>query len=264
MRDEIDKTEDFNKKLRDLEILKEIGDPSVNVIVYETIDSTNTEARRLLERGMKPPFVLVSDYQSAGRGRHGNTFFSPEKGLYYTLVISPKDMSAAIARTTIAAAVALQEAILETAGIECGIKWVNDLYLNGKKVAGILCEAPHQKSGPERIIIGIGVNIAQKEFPAELEGKAGSLNCPDLDRNRLAGSLTKRLLLYCENLRDPHLLEAYRSHSFLLGRQVSFLYNGKPVSGRAVSINEDGNLLVEGEDQTYVLSSGEVSLSLWK
>ena len=164
----------------------------------------------------------------------------------------------------IAAAVSLQAAIQEVCGKCCDIKWVNDLYYKGKKTAGILCEAPHQQEGkPPVIIIGIGVNIAQKEFPEELKEKAGSLECENLDRNLLAAALTEHLLAWLSHPRDPRLLEAYKAHSFLLGRQVSFEINGVLHTGIARDISAEGNLIVEGEE-THVLSSGEVSLAAWE
>lgn len=235
-----------------------------DVIAYTVTDSTNTRARELLKEGKKPPFLLVSSAQTAGRGRRGNTFFSPENGFYYTLVIRPDDMDTAIQKMTVAAAVAACEAISETAGIECDIKWVNDLFLNGRKVAGILCEAPRIHSNEvTAIIIGIGVNIAIDDFPDELQDKAGSLNRPDLDRNKLAAVLTDRLLAWTSRLDDPELIQEYRRRSFLIGRPVSFLQEGREIRGTVKDISEEGNLIVEA-DRTYVLSSGEVSLASWK
>ncbi len=264
MRVEIDKPEKMLKNIAKSEILKLFTDPLSDVIVYSITDSTNTRARAFLNEGKQPPFLVLANEQTAGRGRHGNSFFSPESGLYYTLVIQPEEEETAIAKTTIAAAVSLHEAILETTGICSEIKWVNDLYLNHRKIAGILCEAPRNKENKlQGILIGIGVNIAQSEFPEELKDKAGSLNRPDLDRNLLAAELTRRLLYWCDHLNDPELIKAYKRHSFLLGKEVSFLQNGEMITGIAVDINHDGNLIVDNKKQQYVLRSGEVSLSDW-
>ena len=262
MRDEIDKSSEKTKKLSSFAILKQFHGNPFSVIVYDTIDSTNTEARRLLQQGKEPPFLLLANEQSSGRGRHGNSFFSPESGLYYTFVTEVTEK--AKERATIAAAVSLQEAVQETCGICTDIKWVNDLYYKDRKVAGILCEAPHRKEAEAPvIIIGIGVNIAQKEFPEELKEKAGSLGCETLDRNYLAAVLTEHLLAWLSRPDDPRLLEAYKAHSFLLGRQVSFRKNGVLHTGNARDISPEGNLIVEGEE-THVLSSGEVSLVSWE
>lgn len=251
-------------KLTENAIRQHLNTTLNDVIAYTVTDSTNSRAREFLADGKQPPFLLVSEQQTAGRGRRGNSFFSPESGLYYTLVIKPDDTRLAIEKTTLAAAVSACEAIEETAGIACDIKWVNDLYLDGHKVAGILCEAPRSPQNEVMgIIIGIGINISVREFPEELRDKAGSLNRPDLDRNQLAAVLSDRLMHWTANLSDPKLIMEYRRRSFLIGKNVSFLLNGREIHGRAAGINEEGNLIIES-DQTYVLSSGEVSLSSWE
>ena len=236
----------------------------IDITVFPVTDSTNTRARDMLKDGRKPPFLVIAEEQTAGRGRRGNSFFSPVSGLYYTLVIDPEDKGTATEKTTIAAAVSVRDAILQTAGIDCDIKWVNDLYLEGKKVCGILCEAPRDRNNQlQGIIIGIGVNIARDDFPEELKDKAGSLGRPDLDRNILAAELTNLLLDYSDDPGNPAILESYKKHSFLLGKEVSFVINGETHTGTASDINESGNLVVRGE-RTWILSSGEVSLTSWK
>lgn len=260
---EIDKLQKKTKKISNFEILKHFTNPEIDVIVYNKTDSTNTRAKVFLKEGKEPPFLLVAEEQTAGRGRHGHSFFSPESGLYYSLVLKPEDMDSAIQKTTIAAAVALQEAIHMVSGISCDIKWVNDLYLDHRKISGILCEAPRNSDNEVMgITIGIGINIAQKEFPEEIRDTAGSLNRPDLDRNLLAGMLTNRILYWMERLQDSSLIKAYKEHSMLLGKQVSFQLNEETITGIAIEINEDGNLIVQA-DQTYTLNSGEVSLLSW-
>ena len=251
------------KPLSKEDILSYLPCCGINIQTFPVIDSTNTYARKLLSEGLKPPLLLCADEQTAGRGRRGNSFYSPLSGLYYTLVIQPKDIYEAISRMTIAAAVSTRYAIEKTTCISCDIKWVNDLYLNNRKIGGILCEAPRNGHNElQGIIIGIGINIDQKVFPEELKFKAGSLNCPDLDRNKLAAELTKQLLYWAEHLGSEELLQEYKKHSFLLGKEVSFVLNGTEHTGIASDINNEGNLIVHG-DSTWILSSGEVSLKSW-
>ena len=117
------------------------------------------------------------------------------------------------------------------------IKWVNDLYLNGLKVAGILCEAPRNLQNEVMgIIIGIGINVSVREFPEELRGKAGSLNRPDLDRNQLAASLTDRLMHWTEDLSNPELIAQYRRRSFLIGKNVSFAKRNRNIGKSPTSM----------------------------
>ncbi len=250
--------------LRKEEIQRHLNSVESPIYIYDEIGSTNQRARELLQEGTPHGTMVLAEKQTAGRGRHGHSFFSPQSGLYYTLIIHPKDENTALAKTTVAAAVSLREAVQQTAGIECGIKWVNDLYLDGKKIAGILCEAPRDRDGRLLgIVIGIGVNVSQEEFPEEIRDTAGSLQRPDLDRNVLAAVLSERLLYWCERLNSSELMEKYKEYSFLLGRKVSFVIDGVCHTGTAEDINTDGNLVVRAEKE-YVLSSGEISLESWQ
>ncbi len=252
------------KYLSNIEIAGQLKENNILVFTYRTIGSTNDEARVRMKEGLHTSAVFAAEEQTAGRGRKGHSFFSPSSGLYYTLVTFPDDEQSAISRMTVAAAVSLREAILACTGISCDIKWVNDLYLNGLKIAGILCEAPRNSKGELLgIITGIGINIYTEEFPEEIRRTAGSLNCPDLDKNALAAELTNRLLYWSRHLHDPALINEYRKHSFLIGRKVSFLDNGETITGTASDINDEGNLIVTA-DKEYVLSSGEVSLASWE
>ena len=233
-----------------------------DITVLEETGSTNQYAKQLLNEGTRPPFLVIAGRQTAGRGRGDHTFFSPENGFYYTLVIDP-EQAADLSIVTIAAAVSLCEAIEDVFAIDCGIKWINDLYYMERKVAGILCEAPWRSDEHlDGIIIGIGVNLSPMEFPEELKDKAGTLGLEDPDRSRLAGVLTERILAWCGQTDKRILLQKYRSRSFLLGRTVSFVSEGRTITGTAVDINEAGNLIVAA-DRTYTLDSGEVSLQNW-
>ena len=241
-----------------------LGNTEMNIISFGTIDSTNTKARLLLEENPPLPFLVTADEQTAGRGRRGNFFYSPAGGFYYTLVIKADNETDVIAKATIAAAVSLLEAIRETTGIACGIKWVNDLYYNNRKIAGILCEAPRGSDGSLKgIIIGIGVNLANQPFPDELKDKAGSLGLCNADKNLLAAKLTERLLYWCSHIESTELIRFYKEHSILLGKEVSFADESRTVTGTAVDINNAGNLVVRAEKKEYTLSSGEVSLLSW-
>ena len=242
-----------------------LQDNLLPVTVFREIDSTNTYAKQALTDGRTPPFLVIAEKQTAGRGRRGHSFFSPDSGLYYTLTVRPDNEAEALVRTTIAAAAAVHKAILECTGIQTGIKWVNDLYLNRKKVCGILCEAPRRRDGSlAGIVIGIGINCSTSEFPEELKDIAGSLNRPDLDRNILAASITKHLMTYLNDLKNPEILDIYRSASILIGRPVSFIRDGAEVHGTAADINDNGELVVTTERGTEILSSGEISLTSWE
>ena len=227
---------------------------------FETIDSTNSEARRKIEEGISLPAVFVAENQTLGRGRRGRSFFS-EGGLYMSLAIDTREKDTVL--LTSAAAVCVAEAIEETAKIKVGIKWVNDLYLSGKKVCGILCEAVADKDSGEiaAVIIGVGINLNVTEFPDELKNLAGGIISPEISRKKLAEAVTEKLLSYMKNPSD--IIGSYKKRSIVLNRNISYEKNGATYFAKALDIDDLGGLVVQNEDGTKtVLNSGEIALRI--
>ncbi|MBQ1467799.1 MAG: biotin--[Solobacterium sp.] len=241
-----------------------VDDPRTEVYVFSSIDSTNNFGRDLLAQGAAIPAVVLAEEQTAGRGRRGHSFFSPDSGFYYTYIYRPGDAEKAIRYATICTAVAAAEAIDQWCGIKVSIKWVNDLFYRKRKIAGILCEAPRRPDGElSGIVIGIGINCFAQEFPEELREIAGTLELEDGDRSVLAGILTNRLAYWLNHIGDE-LLESYRRYSLILGKQVSFQRDDQVYTGIAAEINAEGNLIVECGEKRYLLNSGEISLLSWE
>ena len=238
-----------------------LAESDAPLLLFEEIDSTNNYAKELIRRGEAVHGSLVlSDFQSAGRGRHGHDFYSPKgSGLYLTILLDQDQKKTEL--PTIAAAVAVQRAIRECSGKVCGIKWVNDLFYNGKKVCGILAEALQAQHS--WIIIGIGINCTDQAFPPELADIAGSLDIREEERSVLAGMLWKELDR-AVSLPKEELLPEYREASLLLGKEITFRENDVLYSGKAIEIDEEGRLLVETEEGIRVLDSGEVSVRSWQ
>ena len=143
----------------------------IDIFSYKTIDSTNTQMKKLAINGGKNHSVIVSEEQSAGRGRFGRSFYSPaQKGVYMSVLLKTGDSLQNATMITIKTAVVVRRAIAKLYDIEVAIKWVNDLYYRGKKVCGILSEAISDfESGMiEAIIIGIGINVSTDNFPLEI------------------------------------------------------------------------------------------------
>ena len=249
---------------------------SMNLFVYDVIDSTNLEARRLiLDESANAPAVIIARQQTAGRGRLGRGFYSPRDGLYLSIVIKPDFDISRSSMVTIAAAAATSEAIDALCNCSTEIKWVNDIYLNEKKVCGILTEATtdFETGQIDSLIIGIGVNTSEKSFPLELDGIAGSISKEGLDgyeKSLLAASITEKVLRYTKDLSG--FMDSYRSRSMVIGREIT-VYTGayrkdptQELGGRsafAVEIDDFGRLVVEYEDGTrQALTSGEVSIRL--
>lgn len=234
----------------------------LSLLWYDTLDSTNNEAKRRAA-SLSLPAVLIADTQTAGRGRMGRSFFSPrDTGLYFSYLTDAPSPKATVGFTA-AAAVAAARAVKRVTGIETEIKWVNDLLLDGKKVAGILAER-FSAEGRLFTVVGIGINLhtAASDFPEELRQKAGSLGKVTVDREALVLALSEELHALVTALPDRTFMEEYRARSAVLGRRVCYTVNGSSYEAVATAIDDEGALIVRREDGGETrLASGEISLS---
>ncbi len=241
--------------------LTELGTPA-EAVCFASIDSTNTEARRRAQ-DLKGPVLFAAEEQTAGRGRQGHSFYSPAgTGLYMTVALPVRLPLRDAALATQAMAVAALQAVLDLGGPRLGIKWVNDLYHRGKKVAGILTEAISDlESGLAAMLLcGIGFNLTTSVFPEELEGKAGEIG--RLNRNELAARTASRFLRLAAALPDTSgWMDVYRENSLVLGRGLSFTQNGQVCRAVGERIDERGSLVVRLADSSVrILTSGEISI----
>ncbi len=228
---------------------------------YKTLDSTNNVAKRIIAEGEDDVLLVVGEEQTAGRGRQGKSFYSPGgTGIYMSLVVHPMiELQNAVTATT-AAAVAVCRAIESLTDKKPMIKWVNDVYLNGKKICGILTEAvtDFETQTVSSIIIGIGINLTTKDFPRDVQN-ASCLNA-DVKRAELIGAVANELNRIV-NSGYGEFLEYYRAHSLVVGEDIVFIKNGVSTSARAVGIDDFGGLEVELADGThYTLRSGEITV----
>lgn len=242
---------------------------------FETIDSTNTEARRRIEHdNPKRPLVLVAHEQTSGRGRLGRSFYSPKGSGVYMTVVRPVDceISGQVTVTT-RVSVAVATAIEEQFGIIPAIKWVNDIYINDRKCCGILCEAVSDStSGRLRyIIIGIGINVNTADWPEDIASTAGSIANTPLDEpefRRFAQLTAEKVLALTDDPADISYLEYYRSHSYVLGKDITFSENNVSFRARAVDISNIGGLMVQMyedgklQDSFKTLDSGEITVRI--
>ena len=248
-------------------------------IYYATVDSTNTEAKRqamagareglvvlaeakrLLNAGYRGNFLVVADEQTAGRGRQGKQFYSPRgTGIYMTVVVHHgRRLQDAVSVTT-AAGVAVCRAIEELTDKHPQIKWVNDVYIDDKKICGILTEAVvGMESGlAEAMIIGIGANMQTEEFPPEVEN-AASLDA-DVSRADMIAAIADHLWEILDDGYESYI-DYYRSHSMLLGKAITFIRDGVTTPATAIGIDEIGGLVVRLEDGSVItLRSGEITV----
>lgn len=237
----------------------------ISLVVLNEVDSTNTYAKKLaVAEGAADKTAVVSESQTKGRGRLGRKFFSPEKsGLYMSLILRPEMTAEESLFITIGAAVAVCRAIEKQTTFKPKIKWVNDIFLNGKKVCGILTEAGSSIENRmlEYVVLGIGVNVKHTDFPEDLKDIAGSIESEDnISRNRLCADIINEFLEIYKNPNREALIKEYKEKSLILGKEIEFIKNGIHYEGKASDINSEGNLVVETKDGKEVLNSGEVSL----
>ncbi len=233
-----------------------------DIRVFQTLDSTNSYALRLLAEGAESGTAILAEAQTAGRGRLGRSFYSPAgSGLYMSIVLRPRLEDAGdVQLVTVAAAVAVCHALdALRPDARPQIKWVNDIFIGGKKACGILAEAVAAGSGIDGVVAGIGVNCTTGAFPPELRDIACTVG--DVSRNMLAARIIAELSAFAENLRAPELIGEYRRRSYTLGRRIVFERDGTSVYAIAEGINDNGNLMVREPDGVLtVLRSGEASL----
>lgn len=240
--------------------------PGVRVTVLDCVDSTNSEAKRRAAAGVCGTELIAAVRQTAGRGRMGRAFYSPaDTGLYMSLLLPcPEGFERAVYSTT-AAAAAVVRAIERLTPLRPMIKWVNDIYLDGRKICGILTEAVTDSvtGAFTGVVVGVGVNLKTSCFPPELEHIASSLGEAAPDRCALAAAITDELLAITDALPDRSFLEFYRSRSLVIGRRITYTANGAAHGALAVGIDGQGGLIVRTDSgERITLSSGEISLRL--
>ena len=239
--------------------------------VYPSLLSTNRTAKELALAGAEHGTVVLADHQTAGRGRLAREFFSPAGGFYMSLILKPEALPfTQTSFVTAFAGISVCEAIEEVTGKRPGIKWVNDLLLDGKKVCGILTEAVTSfESGTlDWVVAGIGINIHTRteEFPPELRSLAGSVD-PDRQipgiRNRLAAAILNRMLCPDSSLRQEQVLERYKARLVMLGRKITVMQGNEAWPATALDLDGEGHLIVRKESgEILTLSSGEIRTRL--
>lgn len=243
----------------------------LDLTVLPTAPSTNALVREKANQGRPEGCIIIACEQTDGRGRYGRQFFSPvDSGVYLSLLLRPTAYSPQQATClTAAAAAAMCQAIEEVTGQQPGIKWVNDIFLRGKKVCGILTEAVVglETGALDYMVLGAGVNLypPAEGFPEEIQPIAGSVlerSCPEA-KNRLVGEFLNRFWDFYTHPECRAYLEDYRARSLAIGRNVTVLSAGKAVSAYAYGIDDDFRLLVRYENgDTEALSYGEIRIQL--
>ena len=243
-------------------------------ISFDTLDSTNLEAKRLIQSQASAQSlhgtVITAESQTGGKGRLGRAWESPKStGLWFTAIIEPRTTLAETSLYSFAAALSVAEGIFTATGLSPMLKWPNDVLLNRKKLCGILLELiPYSKTA-YYLAVGIGINVyqAKEDFPPELQEKAISLAMASnqhVDRMTLLDAILERLQKNCTLLETQGFApvrEQWIAQSAIIGREVSVQQHGIPLyTGIAEDIAIDGSLLVRTVDGLQTVTAADVSL----
>jgi len=237
-------------------------------IFYRPVtESTNNDAKRLAQEGAPNGTLAIAERQQGGRGRMGREWNSPEGGIWLSVVLRPELSPADAPKLTIMTAVAVADAIFQSAGICANIKWPNDILVDGKKVCGILTEMSAEMDAINYVIIGIGINVNNDNFPDELRDKSASLKQlkgVEVSRIRVLASLLEKLESYylmAEREGFEKIFDRWRELCINLGKNVRIVGKNVSFEGTAIDIDSAGALLVKtSSGKIERVLSGDVSL----
>ena len=236
------------------------------IFKYKKVDSSNTVARNLCKDGAIEGTVVVADSQTAGRGRMGRSFLSDsENGLYMSIVLRPRISADRCVSITVAAAVAVAEAIESLSQKECHIKWVNDIYIGEKKCCGILTEASldFESGGLQYAVLGIGVNLCPPTggFDKSIADIACGIyenGYPQGFKSLLCATIINKFFDYYEELEKKEYIDTYRRKSNIIGKEVDVYVGNEVTGGIAIDIDESANLIIREENgKVRSFNSGE-------
>jgi BirA family biotin operon repressor/biotin-[acetyl-CoA-carboxylase] ligase len=243
-----------------------------NLITLDKVDSTNSEAERHLAAGSRLPLVILAREQTQGRGRRGRVWHSPPAGnLYGTFVFRPKLEPARLQDFTLWMGLNICELTANFCAIQPGLKWPNDLLVNGRKAGGMLTEARIDADQVRDLVFGLGLNLNARpeDLPRDLQGTAISLAAAagaPVEVNRFAAALITRVLSaygqFVEGDYRDKFAELWRRFDVLRGRDVAVTQGDRTISGIATGIDDEGSLIVRAASgRTERFRAGEVTLS---
>ena len=240
-------------------------DPLWDITVQSCVSSTNDLLKEWALQGAGAGTVLIAQSQSAGKGRLGRSFYSPDGGVYLSLLLRPNVPAEETLFYTVAAAVAAADACEAVSDCQAKIKWVNDIYVNGKKVCGILSESVW--SGKENaVIVGIGANLTTPKggFPPDIAQKAGALpNVCKTAGTDFCITFLNRFAAFNKDFLTHSFLPEYRRRSCLIGRAVTLKKGTQIFRGVAEDIDENAALVLRLENgQARAFSAGEVTTQI--
>lgn len=253
---------------RELQSIRKTSWAGREIFYYDVIDSTNVKAKQLAEEGHPAGTLVVAEKQDAGRGRRGRSWEAPAgSGIYMTLVLKPEISPNNASMLTLVAALAVAGSITKCTGKQAGIKWPNDIVMEGKKVCGILTEMSAQFDYVNHIVVGIGINVHNENFPKEIEEMATSIYLQTgehINRAALIEEILEQFehyyAIYLKTEDLSGLVKEYNASLVNMNKNVRVLDPKEPFEGKAMGINERGELIVDTWESRKLVSSGEVSV----
>ncbi|KYK20184.1 hypothetical protein AYK24_04095 [Thermoplasmatales archaeon SG8-52-4] len=233
------------------------------IIHFDTIDSTNIYAKKLIKSGIHEGVIILSDIQTSGRGRKNRIWSSPKGGLWFSIVLYPNISPNKAMLLTMASSIAVFQGIKKITGIEAEIKWPNDLLINGRKICGILTEIDSEKQKINYCIIGIGINV-NNELEKELQINATNLK-KELNKEISIHELFRAIIEnFDENynkllsgdydfIRGPWL-----KHSNIIGRKIQVIDDKNITTGKVIQVDSDGYIILNTINGNIKIISGDI------
>ena len=251
----------------DKKILEQYLNQKLNITIFDELDSTNNYLKKLGSQGEKEMQLVIAETQTGGRGRMGRYFYSPNgTGIYFSLLLHPEFSAEKSLFLTVMAAVSVAETVMKYNKNDVKIKWVNDIYIDGKKVCGILTEgAINADKKLDYAIVGIGINIIapENDFPEEIKDIATAIFPGNEEGNIkekiVADVVNKFFDMYNEI--DTDYIKRYKEYSYLTGKEINIILGENTRPATVVDITDDCHLLVKNEyGEIEEISSGDVSV----
>ncbi len=253
----------------DKKVLERCLNQKLNITIFDELDSTNNYLKKLGSQGEKENQLVIALSQTGGRGRMGRSFYSPNgTGIYFSLLLHPKFSAEKSLFLTVMAAVSVAETVMKYNKNDVKIKWVNDVYIDGKKVCGILTEgAINSNKMLDYAVVGIGINIIAPEngFPDDIKEIATAIfpgKTEDYIKEKIVADVVNKFFdMY--NGFDTNFVNRYKEYSYLTGKEINIIQGETTRPATVIDITDDCHLLVKNENGIIEeISSGDVSVRL--
>ena len=253
----------------DKRILEQYLDQKLNITIFDELDSTNNYLKKIGSKGEKENQLVIALSQTCGRGRMGRSFYSPNgTGIYFSLLLHPEFSAEKSLFLTVMAAVSVAETIMQYYKNDVKIKWVNDIYIDGKKVCGILTEgAINSEKSLDYAVVGIGINVVVPEngFPEDIKNIATAIfqgNTEENIKEKIVAEVVNRFFKMYNGI-DTDFVKRYKEYSYLTGKEINIISGVNTRPATVIGITDDCHLLVKNESgELEEISSGDVSVRL--